>query len=284
MQNYNDMQGYLQGPGNPSKDLVRFHYADKEDVFDKDVIVTEDLDNDSGTPELIEGGVSITQNSCLLPNPNDAGWTDYLISQLRANELQDGHPTNFGLRRLVETFIGQIAVIDTDVIEAPKESNHNRATVKVKIEILCQNGDYLTFSGVADSYDGNTDVVYRKYPTAIAETRAESRAFRKALRIQTVSADELSKVASEDSREERESYITDSQINVFNIVGQRTKREDSSGQGWYQAAQFGWQSGQVKKLKHGEAADLIKKISEYQQDTSKITKELEGYEANWSKA
>ena len=34
MQNFNDMQGYLQGPGNPAKDLVRFHYADKEDVFD----------------------------------------------------------------------------------------------------------------------------------------------------------------------------------------------------------------------------------------------------------
>jgi aminopeptidase N len=34
MQNYNDMQGYLQGPGNPAKDLVRFHYADKEEVFD----------------------------------------------------------------------------------------------------------------------------------------------------------------------------------------------------------------------------------------------------------
>ena len=33
-QNYSDMQGYLQGPGNPSKDLVRFHYSDKEDVFD----------------------------------------------------------------------------------------------------------------------------------------------------------------------------------------------------------------------------------------------------------
>ncbi len=33
-QNFSDMQGYLQGPGNPAKDLVRFHYADKEDVFD----------------------------------------------------------------------------------------------------------------------------------------------------------------------------------------------------------------------------------------------------------
>ena len=33
-QNFNDMQGYLQGPGNTTKDLVRFHYADKEDVFD----------------------------------------------------------------------------------------------------------------------------------------------------------------------------------------------------------------------------------------------------------
>jgi aminopeptidase N len=33
-QNFGDMQGYLQGPANPAKDLVRFHYADKEDVFD----------------------------------------------------------------------------------------------------------------------------------------------------------------------------------------------------------------------------------------------------------
>ncbi|HEY4150817.1 MAG TPA: M1 family metallopeptidase [Chitinophagaceae bacterium] len=33
-QNFNDMQGYLQSHSE-SKDLVRFHYSDKEDVFDK---------------------------------------------------------------------------------------------------------------------------------------------------------------------------------------------------------------------------------------------------------
>jgi len=32
--NNNDMAGYLQGPGNDKKDLVRFKYADKEDMFD----------------------------------------------------------------------------------------------------------------------------------------------------------------------------------------------------------------------------------------------------------
>jgi aminopeptidase N len=32
-QNYNDMQGYLQS-GSQNKDLVRFHYRDKEDMFD----------------------------------------------------------------------------------------------------------------------------------------------------------------------------------------------------------------------------------------------------------
>ncbi len=32
-QNYNDMQGYLQS-GSENKDLVRFHYRDKEDMFD----------------------------------------------------------------------------------------------------------------------------------------------------------------------------------------------------------------------------------------------------------
>jgi aminopeptidase N len=31
---YQDMQGYLMQPGNDKKDLVRFKYADKEDVFD----------------------------------------------------------------------------------------------------------------------------------------------------------------------------------------------------------------------------------------------------------
>ena len=31
---YQDMQGYLMQPGNDKKDLVRFHYADKEDMFD----------------------------------------------------------------------------------------------------------------------------------------------------------------------------------------------------------------------------------------------------------
>jgi aminopeptidase N len=33
-QNYNDRQGYLGNPANAKKDLVRFYYADKEDVFD----------------------------------------------------------------------------------------------------------------------------------------------------------------------------------------------------------------------------------------------------------
>ncbi|WP_179412307.1 M1 family aminopeptidase [Mucilaginibacter sp. E4BP6] len=33
-QNYVDMNEYLQDPANQSKDLVRFHYNDKEDVFD----------------------------------------------------------------------------------------------------------------------------------------------------------------------------------------------------------------------------------------------------------
>jgi aminopeptidase N len=33
-QNYNDRQGYLSSPGDAKKDLVRFYYKDKEDVFD----------------------------------------------------------------------------------------------------------------------------------------------------------------------------------------------------------------------------------------------------------
>ncbi|HBL11262.1 MAG TPA: type III-B CRISPR-associated protein Cas10/Cmr2 [Cyanobacteria bacterium UBA11162] len=52
------------------------------------------------------------------------------------------------------------------------------------------------------------------------------------------------------------------------IVGQRTKREDSSGQGWYQAAQFGWQSGQVKKVwQPGKVVSWVFKFEQFLKDS-----------------
>ncbi len=45
----------------------------------------------------------------------------------------------------------------------------------------------------------------------------------------------------------REPWFSDA-LARKHIVGQRTKREDSQGQGWYNSSDFGWQSGQVKKL------------------------------------
>jgi len=51
----------------------------------------------------------------------------------------------------------------------------------------------VRYSEVADSWEGNTDDMFCAFAVAIASTRAEARALRKALKIKGVAAEELTK-------------------------------------------------------------------------------------------
>lgn len=143
-----------------------------------------------------------------VPKYTDVGWEDFLLSQLQPNEMDNGYPKVNGLRRLAETFLGEI--ISSGPVEVKSLGDHNetgKAVVTFQVTIAwtrdvalglldIEGGNEVVnreYRAVASAWRGNTDDMYAVYPEAIAESRAEARALRRALRISKVSSDELTK-------------------------------------------------------------------------------------------
>lgn len=172
-----------------------------EPILDIDEIIEE-----AEKEEKVElAGVNEIAAAPEAPDMFAPEWHDYVMSLFRGDEMQDGNPTADGLRRIAQQVLGPIVESRPQIKEGASELNGHRATVEYFITFLWQRPDAreglkVVFGAAADSCNSNTDATYRQYPTAIAEARAEGRALRKALGLRkTVTAEEISNVASEDS-------------------------------------------------------------------------------------
>ncbi len=157
-----------------------------------------------------------------VPEMYSPEWSDYVLTQLTSDEKDGGgNPTVDGLRRLTGKLIGPIITSETNIIGQPNESNNYRATAVVTIEILDrtfhQEDDLdvqitKKISGAADAGPENiAGFEFQKFPVAMAETRAEGRALRKALGLRRVVATEELQSPATNSTE----YATSTQINHF---------------------------------------------------------------------
>jgi len=125
-------------------------------------------------------------------------WQDFVMKQFDKKELVDGYPTVAGLRRVCEIILGTCVYGKSHVVQSPSDVC---GTAVVSYEVGFQKSPkepVITFSSCADSNYDNTDKGFRCYLTAIAETRAEARALRKALRLNKSAIEEISKVAELD--------------------------------------------------------------------------------------
>ena len=211
------------------------------------------------------------------PQPKDPEWTDYILSDLTEDEKIKENPTTDGLRRLVEKFIGEIVESNTDVLQAPSPDNERRATVKVEIVVRTRYTD-LRFSGAADVYPGNSVVPFCNHPVATAETKAEGRAYKRALKLRRVSTwEELDGSTTQPSEptEEFPTFIKEEQINFLDVLGQRldidlnkfisTKHEIKD----------------VRKLSYEQGGKLVGELSSMQNNKEEIDKDIQGYQKDW---
>lgn len=148
-----------------------------DDLFESVELETPS-NTEVGTKDVVQPAVSIT----------DVEWNDYVLSNFNDNEMFDGRPLCAGLRRVAELLLGRIVVSRPTQIFPPTSGDEiGRATVVW--EVVFEDGSI--FSDVADAWEGNTDDTFCVFNTATAATRAEGRALRKALRIKTVAAEEM---------------------------------------------------------------------------------------------
>lgn len=221
---------------------------------------------------------AITDNVPL--SPSDPSWNDYVLSLFTEDELIHNNPTVDGLRRVAEDVLGPIISSETEVLQIPHKDNDRRATVKVSLSIEYGERDIRTVDGVASVYWGNTDSPFRNYPVSTAETRAEGRALRRALRLRKIlAAEEMGEVVDHDYSEtdaREQGMITPQQIKFLGLMSQRL---DINIQKFVN--KFYSEVNSITEISHADSLTLQKKLSEYQQDDSTISKDIKGYNANW---
>lgn len=257
----------------------------KEDLLK--MLVDEDVVTDEYLKDI---------ESSVPPEYGSFEWDEYVMSMFKEHELIDGNPTVVGLRRISEKLLGPI--IDSGPIQVQAnmpETTVGRATCtysvtfypwRVNSEELATDGGFnkRVFRASADSFVGNTDGVYAVFPVAIAETRAEARALRRALLIKNVSHDELTKESvstftlentlknskSENGSEwDEEQKISSTQIAFLekktDLLGINLEKFINSGENKYSS---------IDKVSRGTAAKMIERINQYQTETLPIPAEI----------
>lgn len=219
-----------------------------------------------------------------MPSMLSIEWHDYAMSLFHEHEMIDGHPLVAGLRRVAEVVLGPIIFSGpTQVFPVQREDHHGRATVIFTVKFA--NG--MEYAEVADSWEGNTDDMFCAFAVAIASTRAEARALRKALKIRGVAAEELTKkdtakivrdISSTKKSSEGEydetSRMSDAQLNFIDV---KCKQLNIDGKKLF--ATFNVDS--AKKVSKKIASEIIDKLNDFQRDKSLIPEAIVGYKQEW---
>jgi len=190
---------------------------------------------------------------------SDKDWNQYVLDQLDPSELQEGNPTTDGLRRVAELLLGEIFSQISQVRQSPDPDNNYTAVVEHHITF----SDGKSFMGCADAHSKNTDKPYDKYTTAVAETRAEGRALRRALGLKKPVADELSNVANEE--DDDGTLITDFQAKT---IKQICKRNDINIESFINSGKETYEK--ISDVSHSKAQLMIQQLNKYQQKPDKI--------------
>ena len=216
--------------------------------------------------------------------PNDLEWTDHVLGLLSDDEKIMGNPTTDGLRRVFEIALDCTVIsAESNVVQSPSVENERRATVTHTLTYLLNNKELApefimrSATGAADVYWGNCDKIYRNHPVAVAETRAEGRALRRALKLRkVVAAEELSKdIDTEHLEENNIGKINSTQINFFDVFGKRLDVNIHK-----LLDKLAIDNKNVYNIPYDDAVKTITTLSSYQQNND-IQEEVKGYDSNW---
>lgn len=222
-----------------------------------------------------------------VPHINDLEWSDHVLALLSDDEKIDGNPTVDGLRRVFEIALNCVVVESTtNVVQAPDPSNEKRATVTHTIRyVLKEDVDVSqpsvlktkAVTGAADVYYGNCDKVYRNHPVAVAETRAEGRALRRALKLRkVVAAEELASTDEDTPDAFSVNKISGNQISFIDQMAKRLNVNVVS-----LLASMNIVAHNISEVSHEDAVNVIRELSKLQQNLDNIQSNLVGYESSW---
>jgi hypothetical protein len=217
-----------------------------------------------------------------IPSITDIEWTNYVLGEFKPEELYEGMPKANGLRRLVRKLIGPILKSKAKIKQVPSIDNEQRSTAEYTVVVLNryqleENEEpyIIEFTDAADAWRGNLwaqSEEYAKFPVAMASTRAEVRALRKALNLGVVAAEEISDQPIEESG--FSGRITESQISKIDIKCEQLDIDFMAfiGLGKYK---------RIEDVSSSTGISMFKLLNEYQGNRKPIPDKIKGYKKNW---
>lgn len=249
----------------------------------KELLQLQDIDN-VDINDVIEDDTEEKVNEDkdeVVPLIGSLEWHDYVMSKFGSKEIINGNPKTDALRRVARLLFGEISYASPQIIQPPFKENDDRATVVVSLSI-----DGNNYSGAADVCWRNTEKEFAKHPVATAETRAEGRALKRALLISVHAAEEIvdeTKIEYENAISQ-EGKINDSQIEFFNILGERADINIEKFIEKYMKEKSKTYKG-LRDITYEDACDLTRVLGELKIKVSKegesIDSEIVGFEKNW---
>ncbi|MFW9876901.1 MAG: hypothetical protein ACFFG0_27725, partial [Candidatus Thorarchaeota archaeon] len=234
--------------------------------------------------EISEKANTIDKDVEIAPVYMGPEWEPFLLSKLKPEELEEGqYPKVNGLRRLAQRYLGLV------VFSGPLEytSHHidardpGRSTCmyEVRIRPYFDMNIEMVFRGVSGQCIANApSPEFMKHPEAMAETRAEVRALRKALGISVVSSEELAGKETDevigdfidetDGVYNEKASVSANQIEAIRKIITRLELDE------FKVLEY-MSLGSLESITKGEGTMLLKKLHQWQLESEKYP-ELEG--------
>lgn len=212
-------------------------------------------------------------------------WDAHVMSQFTPGEVDsEGRPFVAGLRRVAEQLLGEVVSSEGCVEQCPHYDDKGLlltpAVASYKIVILWtlvspgQAAHPRTFADCADVHRWNCEPEFARFATATAVTRAEARCYRKALRLKKPSANECTNIPLPPMN--LPEWMEDNQVSLIDAICSRcninVERFVNSGKQVYR---------DIHDVPHDLATQMVKRLTQLQNDRSRITPALEGYDKNW---
>lgn len=211
-----------------------------------------------------------------VPDRYSPEWSDFVLSLFTDEEVcVDGKgnkaPNVNGLRRVAQVVLGQIVASVPSQVKFPSAGDPTAGCV-----YTVQFADNTVFAGAADCSPNNVDETYGIYPTAMAETRAEARALRKALGLKVVAVDELSDRKGWTEPEQQAGMIQDVQIRAIDNL---CKKSDIDVMAFVNSGTLKYAS--IREITRETAGKMMENLNDMNREVLEIPISIKGYKANW---
>jgi hypothetical protein len=220
---------------------------------------------------------SVEEEVEVVYSPSDPEWSEYVLDQMHDSELKQGNPTVDGLRRVTERVYGEIVSSTSDIFNY--DTSRGVCTIKHTLSIQKYSTEtIIVVDGCVDVKFQNIPHPFNQHLVSTADTRAEGKALRRALKLRVVTAEEVQQTSDDDVLAAEEN-ITDQQILALNQMCKRLDINLIEG-----VKSVSPNADSIRDSSNLQGRMLLSTLSEYQRNAASIPDNLKGYDSEWKEA